>query len=173
MGSHLGIRKVHPSGGKHLSQPRQKPPDKSAGGCLRARRLAHGPASLRGPRGPALFPVTSGSLPPAGSLQPHGATPLGTALNGPPGSSGPQSLRGRPGWPPPEEGPMVPPCEVRPLGLSWRVLLGLSLPRGSGWGKGPLGHWTGPWADPHPLQLAGPAVTRRAMPEPMEPSGSG
>ena len=75
--------------------------------------------------------------------------------------------------PSPEEGPTVPPCEVCPLGLSWQVLLGLSLPRGSGWGKGPLGHWTGPWADPHPLQLAGPAVTRRAMPEPMEPSGSG
>ena len=103
-----------------------------------SQRLAHGPASLQGTRGRAPFPVTPGSLPAAGSLEPHGGHSTGTALNGPQGSSGPQTSEVVQAGPSPQEGHAVPPCEVSPLGLSWQVSLGLSLPSGSGWGKGPL-----------------------------------
>ena len=99
-----------------------------------SQRLAHGPASLQGTRGRAPFPVTPGSLPAAGSLEPHGGHSTGTALNGPQGSSGPQTSEVVQAGPSPQEGHAVPPCEVSPLGLSWQVSLGLSLPSGPGWG---------------------------------------
>ena len=110
---------------------------------------------------------TPGSLPAAGSLKPHGGHSMGTALKGRQGSSGPQSLEVVQAGPSPEEGRMAPPCEVSPLRLSWQVSLGLSLLSRSGWGKGPLSHWTRhEGRPPHPLQLAGPALTSRALPEP-------
>lgn len=87
---------------------------------------------------PSPFPVTPGSLPAAGSLEPHGGHSTGTALNGPQGSSGPQTSEVVQAGPSPQEGHAVLPCEASPLGLSWQVSLGLSLPSGSGWGKGPL-----------------------------------
>ena len=144
-----------------------EPPRQVCRWVTRSHRLAHSSASLQGTRGRAPFPVTPGSLPAAGSLKPHGGHSMGTALKGRQGSSGPQSLEVVQAGPSPEEGRMAPPCEVSPLRLSWQVSLGLSLPSGSGWGKGPLSHWTRhEGRPPHPLQLAGPALTSRALPEP-------
>lgn len=114
------------------------------------------------------LPVTPGSLPPQQPLwsPATGGHSTGTAQ----WSSRvlrPADLRGRPGWPQPTGGHGAS-LQVSPLSLSWQVSLGLSLPSGSGWGKGPC-HWTGhEGRPPHPLQLAGPTLTSRTN----EPSGA-